>query len=202
MKRLVTIGLMLAVALSLGIMGTALAHAKLVSSEPAAGAKLTGAPSKVTLVFDEEISDSAADSSFSVTDEQGAVVGTGQLDNTDLDHQTLSGALKSGLGDGVYTVSWKTLTTDDNGKSEGSFKFGVNKDPGQQPTAAPEHEEAAPTAAAAATQPTAAAAGAAPSTLPKTADGATGPLWIALVAAAIALAGGLALRRRIARSRR
>jgi len=203
MKRRIGVALILALALSLGLFGIASAHAKLVSSDPAAGAKLTAAPAKVTLVFNEEISDKAADSFFHVMDASGAEVGSGQLDNSDLDHKTLSGALKAGLGDGVYTVSWQTITPDDQGKSEGSFKFGVNQDPGAQPTETP-HDEAAPTAAAgSAAAPTAAAASHddashshdEPGTLPKTGEAGTDMSGYLLAGAAILLAGGLALRR-------
>jgi LPXTG-motif cell wall-anchored protein len=200
MKRRIMIALIIACALSVALFGTALAHAKLVSSDPAAGAKLTAAPAKITLVFSEEISDKQADSFFSVADAAGKEIGRGKLDTTDLDHKTLSGTPSSGMADGVYTVSWKTLTTDDNGVSEGSFTFGVNADPGAQPTAAPDHDAAAaPTAAAAvaptaaAAQPTAAAGAAAPSSLPNT-GGDSGVLWLALAIALAALAGGVALR--------
>src|SRR5262245_32592487 len=127
MNGRIAIALIVALLLSMTVFGIASAHAKLVSSDPAAGAKLTAAPAKVTLVFSEEISDNATESFFNVTDESGANVGTGKLDTNDLDHKTLSGTLKEGLGDGIYTVKWQTITPDDNGKSEGSFAFGVNK---------------------------------------------------------------------------
>ena len=210
MKRGIAAALALALVLSLGLLTVASAHAELVSSDPASGAKLTAAPSKVTLVFSEEISDKESESNFTVTDESGATVGTGKLDTTDLDHKTMSGALKTGLGDGIYTVTWKTITPDDNGHSDGSFTFGVNKDPGAQPTADHEHEE--PTAAPAATatsapsarptsapssSPTAAPAGGVPpKTLPTTGEGGPSVSAYLLVGAAILLAGGLALRRR------
>jgi LPXTG-motif cell wall-anchored protein len=194
--------LVLALVLSLGLLTVASAHAELISSDPASGAKLTAAPSKVTLIFSEEISDKESESSFTVTDESGATVGTGKLDTTDLDHKTLSGALKAGLGDGIYTVTWKTVTPDDDGHSDGSFTFGVNKDPGAQPTADHEHEEeptAAPAAkptAAPSAQPTAAPAGAAsPGTLPKTGESAPNLSAYLLAAAVIMLVGGLVLRR-------
>jgi LPXTG-motif cell wall-anchored protein len=201
--------LALALVLSLGLLSVASAHAELVSSDPAAGANLTAAPSKVTLVFSEEISDKESESNFTVTDESGATVGTGKLDTTDLDHKTLTGALKAGLGDGIYTVAWQTITPDDNGHSEGSFTFGVNKAPGAQPTADHEHEPtptaapaAAPTSAPSArptsapsTQPTAAPAGGAPGTLPNTSESAPTLSVFLLVAAAMLLVGGLALRR-------
>src|SRR5829696_4670255 len=143
MKRRISIGIVIALLLSIALFSIASAHAKLVSSDPASGAKLAKAPAKVTLVFDEEISDKATESFFNVTDAAGANVGSGKLDTADLDHKTLSGTLKAGLGDGVYTVAWQTITSDDNGKSEGSFTFGVNVDPGAQPTAAPEPTEMA-----------------------------------------------------------
>jgi methionine-rich copper-binding protein CopC len=204
-RRILTT-LVLALALSFGALGTALAHAKLVSSDPAAGAKLTAAPAKITLVFSEEISEKESESNFTVADESGAAVGTGKLDTTDLDHKTLSGALKAGLGDGVYTVTWAAVTPYDDGHSEGSFTFGVNKDPGAQPTAVPEHDEETPTSTpGSAAQPTARpaatptpaatpAGGAAPSTLPKTAGETTSASGYLLLGAIVVLIGGVALR--------
>ena len=200
MNRRISLGIVLALLLSIALFSVASAHAKLVSSDPAAGAKLTAAPAKVTLVFDEEISDKATDSFFNVTDAAGANVGTGKLDNTDLDHKTVSGALKAGLADGVYTVKWQTITADDQGKSEGSFTFGVNVDPGAQPTAAPEPTEVpAPTAvpaAAGAAKPTAVPAGAAkPATLPTTSESAPNLSGYFVLGAALLLAAGLVLLR-------
>jgi methionine-rich copper-binding protein CopC len=209
MNRRIVAGLIVALALSIALFNVASAHAKLVSSDPAAGAKLTTAPTKVKLVFSEEISDKATDSFFNVTDESGAMVGTGKLDTTDLDHETLSGDLKAGLGDGVYTVKWQTITPDDNGKSEGTFSFGVNKDPGPQPTAAPEPTEApeptaAPTAApaAGAAAPTAVPAGGQkPTTLPTTSEDESNLSIYLLLGAAVLVAAGLALRQVRGRTR-
>jgi methionine-rich copper-binding protein CopC len=208
MKRRIGVVAVLALALSLGLLTVASAHAKLVSSDPAAGAKLTAAPAKVTLVFSEEISDKADESNVTVTDEQGNEVGKGGLDNSDLDHKTQSATLKAGLGDGVYTVKWNALTPDDNGHSEGSFTFGVNKDPGAQPTAAPEPTEAeeataTPAAAGGAAQPTATpaakptpkAAGGAPGTLPNTSESRSDVTGYLLIAVVILIAGGWGLRR-------
>ena len=86
-------------AMSLGLWSTAFAHAHLVSSVPAAGARLTAAPTKVTLVFSEEVSEQESDTFFSVSDSKGTKVGSGKLDNTDVDHKTQSGTLQSNLGD-------------------------------------------------------------------------------------------------------
>ena len=198
MNRRIILALAFALTLSLALSGTASAHAKLVSSTPAAGANLTAAPAKITIVLSEEVSEKETDSYFVVTNEQGAEAGRGKLDNADIDHKTLSGTLNSGAGDGVYTVTWYALTPDDNGKSSGSFTFGVNKAPGAQPTAAP-HDEPQPTAAAgSAAQPTAAAAhdhDAEPGTLPKTGANDSPLAGIFLVVALLLLAGGLLLRR-------
>ncbi|MFL5807801.1 MAG: copper resistance protein CopC [Roseiflexaceae bacterium] len=209
MKRRIGLVVVLALALSLAFLTVASAHAKLVSSDPAAGAKLTSAPAKVTLVFSEEISDKESESFFKVTNASGASVGTGKLDTNDLDHKTLSGTLQTGLGDGVYTVAWETITPDDNGHSVGSFTFGINADPGVQPTAAPEPTEmpeatATPAAAGGAAQPTAApaakptpkAAGGTPGNLPRTGESGPNLTPYLLAGAAVLLVGGLALRRR------
>ena len=198
MQRRISIGIVIALLLSIALFSIASAHAKLVSSDPASGAKLAKAPAKVTLVFDEEISDKATDSFFNVTDSAGANVGTGKLDTADLDHKTLSGTLKAGLGDGIYTVTWQTVTSDDNGKSEGSFKFGVNADPGAQPTAAPHDEEpTAVPAAAGAAQPTAVPHDhdAEPATLPKTGASEPNLTGYFMLGAVLLLAAGLALLR-------
>jgi LPXTG-motif cell wall-anchored protein len=202
MSQRIMIRIVLALLLSLGLVSVASAHAELVSSDPAAGARLDKAPTKVTLVFSEEISEKETDSNFTVTDAQGNVVGTGKLDSTDLDHKTQSGTLKGGLGDGVYKVTWNAVTTDDNGHTTGSFTFGVNADPGAQPTAAPEPTEAPeptaaakPTAAAAAPHPTAVAGAANPTTLPKTGESAPNLSALFLLGAAILVVSGLALLR-------
>ena len=189
MKRRISIGIVIALLLSVTLFSVASAHAKLVSSNPAAGTKLTTAPATVTLIFDEEISDKPTESFFNVTNEAGAAVGSGKLDTTDLDHKTVSGALNAGLGDGVYTVKWQAITSDDNGKSAGSFAFGVNKDPGTAPTAAP--------TAAGAAKPTAvpAAAGAAPATLPTTSSSTPNLTGYVMLGALLLVIAGLALLR-------
>lgn len=208
MNRRTVFGIIIVLALAFGLLSTALAHAELVSSDPAAGAKLTKAPAKITLVFSEEIDDQG--SSFTVTDAKKATVGTGKLDLNDLDHKTLIGTLNAGVGDGVYTVAWDVLTSDDKAEESGTFTFGVNADPGAQPTVVPEEEATAvPTTAATTaptTRPTTAAAGAAqptatpstgigPATLPTTGD--TGADWSAylLMIAILFVAGGIALWR-------
>ena len=151
-KHTTIVALALALALTVALAGTALAHAKLSSSMPAAGAKLTAAPAKVALVFSEEVSDKVAETYLTVADAKGTNIASGKLDTADVDHKTLSAALPGGLGDGVYTVTWRATTPDDGGITIGKFSFGVNADPGPQTNVAGEEQEAAATAS-----PTAAA---------------------------------------------
>jgi copper transport protein len=208
-KPTAIIALAFALTLVAALTGTAFAHAKLASSVPAAGAKLASAPAKVTLVFDEEVSDKADETFFKVADASGKEIAAGKLDNTDIDHKTLSGALPSGLGNGVYTVTWKAVTPDDGGVSTGKFSFGVNADPGPQTDVAGQEQEAATAtatraatatpagAAATATRAATPAATATPAgaaaTLPNTGGGAGATLSIA-VALGLLAAGALVMR--------
>lgn len=104
--------------------GQALAHARLVSSDPADGARLAAAPARITLVFSEELKPDG--NLITVTDAAGAQVDGGDtaLDLNDPKRTTITVSLKSGLGDGVYTVDWKNASTDGHAE-EGSLRFTV-----------------------------------------------------------------------------
>ncbi len=166
-QRTMTVGLVLALVLSLLLIGSAMAHAKLVSSEPQDGAKLDAPPAKITLVFNEELGEQ--ESNFTVTDAAGKQVGDGKLDLNDLDRKTLTGTLDAGAGNGVYSVNWVGYTPDDKEAAA----------PTTQPTVAP---TAAP------------AAGGSPSTLPHTGAADLSLVGMLVLAALIVLAGGLVLR--------
>lgn len=98
------------------------AHARLKTSEPAANAAVAQPPAQVTLTFSEETS--ATKSGGSVTDASGAMVSTGaKVDLNDRTKMTI--ALKPGLGPGVYTVQYNTLTEDDGGMVNDHFTFTV-----------------------------------------------------------------------------
>jgi methionine-rich copper-binding protein CopC len=146
--------------------GTAMAHSELVSSDPKDGAALAKAPTKITMVFSEELSPDG--NLIKVMDAGGAQVDNGDttLDLSDANRVTLTITLKSGLGDGAYKVDWKNMSTDGHSE-EGSISFSVG----------------------AATTP------AKPTTLPTTGAGDELPLGVLLLGA-LALAGvGLRLRR-------
>lgn len=104
--------------------GVALAHANLVSSDPADGARLAAAPATITLVFSEELKPEG--NLITVSDAGGAQVDAGDttLDLNDPKRATLTVSLRSGLGDGTYTVKWKITSTDGH-VEEGTLTFTV-----------------------------------------------------------------------------
>jgi methionine-rich copper-binding protein CopC len=116
-------GLALAVAL-LAVPAAVAAHAELVSSDPAAGAKLDKAPTEVTLTFNNEIDPEG--SSFEVTDADGTVVGNGAIDLTVADRNVMRGDVTI-TDPGVYTVSWTSVALDGD-KLTGTFSFGYATD--------------------------------------------------------------------------
>lgn len=99
-------------ALTLILHGTVLAHAELILSQPEVGECLSAPPTVITLAFGEEIDPER--SKFTVTSRAGSIVARGELDLNDLDRKTLTGTVKAGIGDGVYTVKWEALTPDEN----------------------------------------------------------------------------------------
>lgn len=192
----------LALFLGLGVWGNALAHAKLVSSDPKDGAKLDAPPAKITLVFSEEIG--AEKSNFTVTNASGAKVGEGKLDLNDLDRKTLSGTMDQNAGTGIYTVAWAAYTADDDHTEEGTITFTVGI-PQAQPTTTVRPTAVQPTTVQPTTvaQPTAGLQPTvAPSNLPSAGNDARQTIgWLLIAGAGAVLIGGLALRRAQAKRR-
>ncbi len=114
------VGLLAIVATS----GLALAHANLVSADPADGARLAAAPATITLVFSEELKPEG--NLITVTAASGDQVDAGDttLDLNDPSRTTLTVSLRGGLGDGTYTVRWKNASTDGHAE-EGTLSFTV-----------------------------------------------------------------------------
>lgn len=121
--------------------GTAFAHAKLASSVPAADSTVATAPATVVAVFENHDALVAEGSSLKVTDASGASVdmGDSSLDRNDPDRKTLVVSLKSGLPNGVYTVSWTAVSSGDGSTAEGTFTFTVSSGgtAASAPTSAP-----------------------------------------------------------------
>jgi methionine-rich copper-binding protein CopC len=122
-------------ALGLGVLfaGVASAHASYESSDPAAGAVVATAPTTVTVHFAEDVDpkssslvvyhEADAKNTYSF-DEEAKEVSTGQTQYPLSDAKTMTIAMQ-GDGDGIYAVSWKTVSADDGDEDSGVFFFGV-----------------------------------------------------------------------------
>ncbi len=98
------------------------AHAVLVGSDPADGSRLTAAPGKVTLRFDEPV---GLDLGYlRVVDGSGNRVDAGTAQHPNGDGTAVSVSLKSGLGDSSYLASYR-VTSADSHPIAGSIRFVV-----------------------------------------------------------------------------
>jgi copper transport protein len=102
------------------------AHALLASSDPAESARLTEAPSELVLRFTE--APEPALSSVNLLDRTGAALEIGSLRPDPNDPEALSVAMPD-LEQGVYTVTWRTVSRVDGHPSGGTFAFGVGVSP-------------------------------------------------------------------------
>ena len=164
--------------------GPAGAHARLKTSDPSDGATLAGQPATVNVTYGEETS--LTKSSLQVFYQKDAAAPQVQADNGDgqvdvNDRTKASVTLKPGLGAGIYTVKWHTLTEDDNGQADGTFTFTVTGGASVDSSSGP----ATTTSGSGSTLPTTGAP--------------NGWLPAAGILAALVLLGGLGLRRAGAR---
>lgn len=127
-----------------GVGGRVLAHAQLVTSSPGAGERLDTAPSELRLVFSEPLEDDFTSIDLA-TDEAPLVSRAGAIDPDDPYALVLGGEDLPPLADGVYTVTWRTLSAADGHTAEGAYSFAIGSD-AELPTAAGamDHTEAAP----------------------------------------------------------
>ena len=123
------IALLIAGALVLVLRAVAYAHATLVSSEPAAGSRLATSPTRVRLVFSEQVEPSLTQLSL--------VAGNG-----DVTHLTVAGdahdvhavvAPVAGLAPGAYRLTWRVVSADGHPVG-GSFVFSVGVGASQPPS--------------------------------------------------------------------
>jgi methionine-rich copper-binding protein CopC len=123
MKRFVTAFFVIIMAL-VALTDTAAAHAKLDHCQPAVGSANATAPNEVRCWFTEELDDKQ--STLSVTDANNQRVDNndGKVDLNDKEHKQVFATLKT-LPQGVYKVSWKVITPDDNGTTNGEWYFGI-----------------------------------------------------------------------------
>jgi copper transport protein len=101
---------------------TVSAHALLMRSNPAANAVLETPPVQVEIFFSEPLEPQL--SSISVIDSDGLKVDAGdvRVDTSDPHRMTVT---LHPLAEGVYTVSWKALSSIDGHQSVGTFPFAV-----------------------------------------------------------------------------
>jgi copper transport protein len=98
------------------------AHALLVRSNPAANAVLLQPPIQVEIFFSEPLE--AGLSSIRVFDSNNVSVDAGDVRVDPADPTRMTVSLHS-LRDGVYTVTWKAVSTIDGHQTTGSFPFAV-----------------------------------------------------------------------------
>jgi copper resistance protein C len=96
------------------------AHARLVTSDPAANARVA-APKLIQLQFSSELAKKF--SNFKLTDTGGNPVGIVMTASSDA--RTLAAKPAVALAPGLYTVSWTAVSSDDGHKTSGSYSFTV-----------------------------------------------------------------------------
>ncbi len=117
-KRATNFGIVVA-AILLAV-STSSAHAKLVSSSPAAGETLAMSPSSVSLQFSVRVQSRM--SSIAVKDLSGSSVAVGTI--VESDQGKLISVPLPQLTPGSYRVEWRALSADDH-MIEGNFEFSV-----------------------------------------------------------------------------
>jgi copper transport protein len=100
------------------------AHAELLRSDPPSNAVLDKSPERIELLFTEEVEVDL--STVSVLDSNGESVGAGAPEG-DPNNATRVTVSVPRLEDGVYTVAWRVIATDDGHPTSGSFPFAVGK---------------------------------------------------------------------------
>ena len=101
--------------------GTALAHAELISSNPANQSILASTPAEIVLRFSEGV-DPIGDS-IRLVDAAGNPVPLGPLDQS-LGDDTLRTPVPATIDDGTYVVGWQAVSADSH-KIRGAFTFSV-----------------------------------------------------------------------------
>jgi copper transport protein len=114
--------LMLFLLYSAWAVSPAYAHALLVRSTPSANAVLDVPPVQVEIFFSEPLEENL--SSIKVFDSNNLSVDVGDVRVDPSDPTRMTVSLHS-LGDGVYTVTWKAVSSIDGHQTVGTFPFAV-----------------------------------------------------------------------------
>jgi methionine-rich copper-binding protein CopC len=109
-----------------GAASPALAHASLISAEPAPGAVVSPAVAEIRLAFDERLGPASAVRVFAAGFRAVPDV-TSQVEGN-----ILRAALARPLSPGVYTVQWEAASPDGH-STQGSYQFEVSGSPAAWP---------------------------------------------------------------------
>ena len=109
-------------AYSLWVVSPVFAHALLVRSIPEANAVLEQSPAQVEVFFSEPAEPEL--SSITVYDSNNLIVDAGDVRVDPSDPKRMTVSIRS-LPDGVYTVTWKVVSTIDGHQTIGTFPFAV-----------------------------------------------------------------------------
>jgi len=121
MQRTLAVALLIGGVLSVSAT-TAVAHPKLVKTDPAADAAAATPPKELRLTFNEELVPKF--SGVELTDKSGKKIETGAAAPDPSNKKQLVVALPAPLADGVYKVSWHAVG-DDTHRVQGSYSFTV-----------------------------------------------------------------------------
>ena len=113
--------------------GSVLAHAQLVTSSPASGAVLPESPEELRLVFSEPLEGQVTSLDLAALDGTPILERAGEVDPED-PHALVVAAPE--LADGIYTITWRSLSSADGHIIEGFLHFGVGDVEGDLPGAA------------------------------------------------------------------
>ena len=102
--------------------GEVAAHAQLVASSPGGGEVLDEPPDELRLVFSERLEEQVTSLDVRAGDGTVLVSRGGTIDPEDRYALVLA---SPDLPDGVYTVTWRTLSADDGHTAEGFFSFAI-----------------------------------------------------------------------------
>lgn len=145
LRRSLWSSLSLSMTLLLTTFTPALAHSGLVRSVPAAGERLAESPLQVALWFDGELVTKESTLKVFNEDDRQVDVGDGYVDLNDPDHASMIVTLPQ-LPEGVYTVRWRAVYSEDSDVAEGEFDFIVgNATPRVKSTTAIAPPKALPT---------------------------------------------------------
>jgi len=104
--------------------GTASAHAKVISATPGIGSTIATAPTKVTVTAVENINPDPKLSNLFVYSPAGDLISQGNATIPLNSPKQMSIPIKP-TGNGVYVVRWITVSADDGDPDQGAFVFTV-----------------------------------------------------------------------------